>query len=110
MSAVQIQVRHRCCKDGREPVERDPRPGRPATSRTPENVEHGQTALNKDQPLTVREPEADLGIVTQDLGMKPVEAKFVPRLLHPEWKEHRAAIAKDLIQTTTSGQISSRAL
>ena len=57
----------------------------------------------------MRELEADLGIpkstvpeiLTQDLGMKSVVAKFVLQLLLPEQKEHRATIANDLIQTTT---------
>ena len=40
--------------------------------------------------------------VMQGLGMKRVLAKFVPLLLLPEQKEHRAAVAKDLIQTTTN--------
>ena len=34
--------------------------------------------------------------------MKCVVAKFVPWLLLPEQKEHRAAVANDLIQNTTS--------
>ena len=63
----------------------------PATSRTPENIEHVQAAIHKDQRLTVRELEADLGIpkttvskiLMQDLGMKHV-AKFVQWLLLPE--------------------------
>ena len=62
MSAVQIQVWHKCFKDGRESVENDPCSGRPATSRTPENVECVQAAINKDQRLTVQELEAVLGI------------------------------------------------
>ena len=41
-------------------------------------------------------------IVTQDLGVKRVVAKFIPRLLLPEQKEHRAAVADDLIQTSTN--------
>ena len=41
-------------------------------------------------------------ILTQDLGVKCVVAKFVLRLLLPEQKEHRAAVANDLIQTATS--------
>ena len=57
----------------------------------------------------MRELEADLvipkptvsEILTEDLGMKHVLAKFVPQLLLPEQKEHRAAVANDLIQTTT---------
>ena len=34
--------------------------------------------------------------------MKRVMAKFVPQLLLPEQKEHRAAVAIDLIQTATN--------
>ena len=48
VTAAQIKVWHKCFKDGQEPVESDPRSGRPATSRTPENVECVQAAFNKD--------------------------------------------------------------
>ena len=66
--------------------------------------------------MTVRELEADLRIpkttvseiLMQDLGMKRVVAKFTSRLLLPEQEEHHAAVANDLIQTTTNEQISSR--
>ena len=34
--------------------------------------------------------------------MKYIAAKLVPRLLLPQQKEHSAAVANDLIQTTTS--------
>ena len=40
-------------------------------------------------------------ILTQDLGMKCVMAKFVLRFLLPEQKQHRAAVADDLIQKTS---------
>ncbi|XP_053429152.1 protein GVQW3-like [Nycticebus coucang] len=110
MSAAQIKVWHKRFRDGRESVESDPRSGRPATSRTPENVERVRAAISKDQQLTVRELEADLGIpkttvseiLTQDLGMKRVMAKCVPRLLLPEKKEHCATLANDMLQATTS--------
>ena len=49
ISAVQIKVCQKCFKDGRESVESDPRSGRPATSRTPENCEHVRAAIDKDQ-------------------------------------------------------------
>ena len=48
MSAAQIKVWHKCFKDGRELVGSDPCSGRPATSRTPENVECVQAAINKN--------------------------------------------------------------
>ena len=38
----------------------------------------------------------------QDLGMKCVMAKFVQQLLLPKQREHHAAVANDLIQTTTN--------
>ena len=41
-------------------------------------------------------------ILSQDPGTKPVVAKFVPWLLLPEPKERRAAVANDLIQTTSN--------
>ena len=41
-------------------------------------------------------------ILTQDLGMKRVVAKFIPCFVLPEQKEHGAAVANNLIQTTTS--------
>ena len=41
MKAAEIEGWHKCFKDGQESVESDSRSGRPATSRTPENVDHG---------------------------------------------------------------------
>ena len=41
-------------------------------------------------------------ILTQDLGLKHVVAKFATHLLLPEQKEHHAAVANNLIQTTTN--------
>ena len=49
MSAAQIKLWHKCFKDGQKSVESDPRSGRPATSRTPKNVEHVRAAINKDR-------------------------------------------------------------
>ena len=110
MSEVQLKVWHRCFRCGRESVESDPCSGRPATSRTAEDVERVEAAINKDRELTVRELEADLGVpkdpmsqsLTKDLGMKCVVAKFILWLLLPEQKEHHAAVANDLIQTATN--------
>ena len=48
MSAAQIKVWHKGFKYGSESVESDPHSRRPATSRTPENVEHVRAAINKD--------------------------------------------------------------
>ena len=47
MSAAQMKVWHKCLNNGQESGEGDPCSGRPATSRTPENVEHVQATINK---------------------------------------------------------------
>ena len=47
MSAAQIKLWHKCFKDGRESVESYSRSGRPAASRTPENVECVLAVLKK---------------------------------------------------------------
>ena len=57
-----IKMWHKCFKDGQESPESDPYSGSPATSRTPENVDHIQAIVNQDQWLTVQELQADLGI------------------------------------------------
>ena len=41
-------------------------------------------------------------ILMQELGMKHIMAKFTLQLLLAEQKEHRAAVANDLIQTATN--------
>ena len=42
-----MKVWHKCFKDGQESVENDPHSGRPATSRTPENVERVHATINE---------------------------------------------------------------
>ena len=103
MRAAQIKVWHKRFKDGWESVESDSHSGRPATSRLPENIDRVPVAINEFQRLTVREVQADLGtpkttvseILTQNLGMKCVLAKFIPQLLLPWRKEHGATVAND---------------
>ena len=84
--------------------------GRPAANRTPENVERVWAIINKDWQLTEQELEAELGIpkttvseiLMQALGMKHVMAKFILQLLLPVQKDHRAAVANDLTETSTN--------
>ena len=85
MTAVQIKVWHKHFKDGWKCVESEPRSGRPATSRTPENVECVWAAISSDQWLIVWELEADLRITKtavseismQEFGMKCVMSYLI---------------------------------
>ena len=49
MSTVQIKVWHKHFRGGCESLESDPHSGRPATSRTSENLERVWAAVNKEQ-------------------------------------------------------------
>jgi hypothetical protein len=53
MSEAQIKLWYRSFKGGWESVESDPHSERPSTSRTPENVELVQAAINKIWQLKV---------------------------------------------------------
>ena len=66
-----------------------PRSGRPSTCRNDENLEKVRSAINADRRRTIDEISEITGLpwsscqrmLTEDLNMKRVSAKFVPRLL-----------------------------
>ena len=84
-------------KSGRRSFEDDPRPGRPSTHLTEETVARVREIIRTDRHLTIREVAEEIRIVfgtrqkilTEDLRMRRVTAKFVPRLLTAEQKDDR---------------------
>ncbi|KAL4126147.1 hypothetical protein QTP88_010376 [Uroleucon formosanum] len=90
-------------KDGRQSTDDDPRSGRPSTSRKDDVVEKIEEKVRNDRRLTFRELANEAGIsigscheiLTENLQMKRVAAKFVPRLLTLEQKENRLTICQD---------------
>lgn len=106
MSKTQIKDWYKRFKDGRTSVDSNPRSGRPSTTKTPGNIERVQLAINEDRRLTVRELECDLGIpktsvwkiLTENLQMVRVCAKFIPKLLTVEQKNLRLEIAQDNLE------------
>ena len=97
---------HRRFKKGREEVEDDLRSGRPSTSRTEENVEHVRQKVQSNCRLTVRMIADELGmnservwrIITEDLGMRKICAKMVPRLLNEGQKERRVQVCQHIVE------------
>ena len=93
-------------KVGRTSVENDLRSIRPSTSRNKEMIAKVRTVLRNNRRLTVREIADDCGIsvgscdaiLTDDLHMKPVCAKFVPCLLTDDQREQSQKIAGDLLE------------
>ena len=74
-------------KSGGRSFEDDPRPGRPSTSHTEETVARVREIIRADRRLTIREVAEEVRIafgtcqkiLTEDLRMRRVTAKFVPR-------------------------------
>ena len=83
--------------EGRESVTDEERSGRPATSRTEENIAKIRQILRENRRLTVgstaEQVNIDRGtvrkILTEDLDMKKVCAKMVPKELTEEQKQRR---------------------
>jgi len=84
--------------EGRESVTDEERSGRPATSRTEENIANVRQIVRENRRRTVRsiaeqviiETETVRKILTEDLDMRKVCAKMVPKELTEEQKQRRA--------------------
>ena len=106
MSRTRIFEWRKRFREGREDVEDDPKSGRPTTSRTNENVERVREKVRSDRRLTVRMIADELSmnservwrIITEDLGMRKVCAKMVPRLLNDGQKENRVQVCQDILK------------
>ena len=107
MSITQIKEWYNRFKEGRTSAESDFRSGRPLTCRNEVVINNVNELIMDDRRLTVREIGDELNIskdsahviLTQDLGMHRVAAKFVPRLLSEEQRCVHKETAEDLLQT-----------
>ena len=106
MSRTRVFEWHKRFREGREDVEDDPRSGRPTTSRTNKNVERVREKVRSDRRLTVRmiadklnmNSERVWRIITEDLGMRKVCVKVVPRLLNDGQKENCVQVCQDILK------------
>jgi len=87
----------KCFSEGRESVANEERSGRPATSRTEENIANVRQIVRENHWLTVRSIAEQVNInretvrkiLTEDLDMRKVCAKMVPKELTAEQKQRR---------------------
>ena len=106
MSRSRVFEWHRRFREGLEEVEDAPRSGRPSTSRNDENVERVRQMVRSDRRLTVRMIANDLDvnrdcvwkIITEELGMRKICAKMVPRMLTEDQKEKRMQVCQDILE------------
>ena len=88
---------HKCFKNGRLFVEDDEHSGRPSTSTDDPHIDEINTLVQVNQRLTVKELAEECGIsvgschhiLTEELKMHHVAAKFVPHLMTRDQQAHR---------------------
>jgi len=94
MSRAQALCWHKMLSEGRTIVEDEQRSGRPSTTRTSDNTARVTVLVRSDRRLTVKmiadevnvNREAVRQILTEELGMKKICAKMVPRnLTEQQW-------------------------
>jgi len=110
LSSAQVLRWHNAFKDGRENVEDEQRAGRPSTSRTEKNVARVKAVLDRDRSLRVRLIAEELGlpktdvhrIITEDLHMRKICAKLVPKNLSSELKDSRVLVSREPLDRVTS--------
>ncbi|UYV63016.1 hypothetical protein LAZ67_2002856 [Cordylochernes scorpioides] len=93
--------------EGREDVNDEERAGRPSNSKTDEKIDEVEKMILGNRRITVREVAEDLNIsigscdsnFINDLGMRRVAAKFVPKLLNCDQKQHRMNIANEMLDS-----------
>ncbi|UYV64611.1 hypothetical protein LAZ67_3001306, partial [Cordylochernes scorpioides] len=98
---------YKMLSEGREEVNNEERAGRPSTSTTDEKINEVEKLILANRRITVREVAEDLNIsigschsiFINDLGMRRVAAKFVPKLLNCDQKQHRMNIANEMLDS-----------
>ncbi|UYV64764.1 hypothetical protein LAZ67_3001906 [Cordylochernes scorpioides] len=93
--------------EGQEDVNDEERAGRPSTSTTDEKFNEVEKMILANRRIAVREVAEDLNIsigschsiFINDLGMRRVAAKFVPKLLNCDQKQHRMNITNEMLDS-----------
>jgi hypothetical protein len=106
MGATQIKEWFNRFKDGRTLADSDQRFGRPSTSRNANVIENVRSLILEDRRLTVREIADKVAIstcsahavLTEDMYMCRVVAKFGPKLPSQEQQQLRLEVARDKLE------------
>jgi len=89
-------------------VQDDPRSGQPKTQRTDANVDRVRTLVRSDRRLGVRVTAEELNMtrktvrqnVKEDLEMRKISLKMVPRILTHDQKQRRLHTSSDLLRNS----------
>ena len=91
MNQASISEWHKRFKEGRESVRDDERCGRSKKVRTPELIGQIKNFMDKDYRVSIETISAqfDDRIIREELKMRKICPKFVPRMLREDQKERR---------------------
>ena len=97
MNRASVFERHKRFKEGRESVRDDERCGRSKEVRTPELIGQIKNFMDKDRRVSIETISAQFDvsvgtvhtIIREELKMRKICAKFVPRVLREDQKERR---------------------
>jgi len=106
LSRTQVFRWFKAFSEGREAIEDEPRSERPSTAKTDENVIKVRDLVRSDHRLTVRMIGEQLGlthttvhqILTNDLEMRKICAKMVPKILSQDQKNNRRDRCLDFLE------------
>src|SRR5215468_520408 len=112
LSRAQVFQWHARFKTGRTSVDDDERIGRPTSCTTPETFARIQKLICQDRCLTIRDiaEEVEVGygtcqrVLTEQLCMHRVAAKFVPRILTADQKQQRVNVCTGLRQLASNDE------
>lgn len=113
MSRARVFDWHKRFKEGREDVRDDARSGRPVTHRTDENIQKVKDLVYSNRQLTVRMMAAKLHldketvrlILKENLNMRKVSAKVIPRILKGDPKPRKLDFLSDLSKETRKNRL-----
>ena len=108
---AQVFQWHARFKTSRISVDNDEQPGRPRSGTTPETVARIQEFVRQDWRQTIHDTAEEVGIgygtcrvLTEELGMHRVTAKFVPRILTADQKQQGVNFCTELRQLASDDE------
>lgn len=112
MSRARVFEWHKRFCEGREEVEDNPKSGRPVSVKTDRNIQLVNEVVRRDRRLTIRMMAEELEmskesvrtILVENLGMKKICARMVPKLLSDEQKSRRMEVCEEILQHLEENQ------
>ena len=106
MSRARVFEWHKRFCEGREEVEDNPKSGLPVSVKTDRDIQLVNKVVRRDRRLTIRMMAEELEmskesvrtILVENLGMKKICARMVPKLLSDEQKSRRMEVCEEILQ------------